>query len=226
MKPITSSQVSSSRRVSTLSSLERAGVPKGDRKSPSPYRQIGTVSEITDKTMKVDSPQFGSFIDKKTEQAVFNHAETPSKVLKVYAVNNDGFPNIEAVREFHKHFMKRNQIPFTVRNNFEGYLKGNKGIFPVYTQNKVTPIAGRSDTWYEQHILPKLKEQLKSKGYLETTKDTYSNGKFKISDLTEENMALDSEGNFLFFDPQVQRFGGVLGKRHNITLKTLNDFHE
>jgi len=38
---------------------------------------------------------------------------------------------------------------------------------------------------------------------LETTKDTYSNGKFKISDLTEENMTLDSEGKFLFFDPQV-----------------------
>lgn len=209
-----------------LSPLEKAGVPKGERNSPSPYRQIGTVSEITDQTMKVDGPQFGNFIDKKSEQAVFNYAEDPTKVLKVYAINNDGFPNIESVREFHKHFMKRNQIPFTVKNKFYGYLKGNNGIFPVYMQNKVTPIVGRDDAWYEQHILPRLKEQLKSKGYLETTKDTYSNGKFKISDLTEENMALDSEGNFLFFDPQVQRFGGVLGRRHNTNLKTLKDFHE
>ena len=31
-----------------LSPLEKAGVPKGERNSPSPYRQIGTVSEITD----------------------------------------------------------------------------------------------------------------------------------------------------------------------------------
>ena len=81
----------------TLSDAEKVGIPKGERNSPSPYVRKGTVDEITDDFMSVTSPDVGQLIAKKSEHAVFNHATDPTKVVKVYAVNENGFPNIEAV---------------------------------------------------------------------------------------------------------------------------------
>lgn len=207
--------------IRKLSDAEKLGIPKGERKSPSPYQVKGTADEVTDKTMKVSSPEFGSFIDKRSEQAVFNHATDPTKVIKVYAVNENGFPNIEAIREFHKHFMKRNQIPFTVKNKFSGYLKGENGIFPYYIQDKVKPLSPMNNTQYEKKLLPRLTKQLETKGYKPIGSDAYSNGKFTITDLTEENMALDNNGNFIFFDPRVYFWGGTLHKRNFRTLNAL-----
>ena len=174
--------------------------------------------------MNVTGDVFGSFITKKSEQAVFNHATDPSKVVKVYAVNNEGFPNVEAIKKFQPTFMKRNQIPFTVKNKIIGYVKGDKGIFPVNVQNRVTPMRNMSNEQYEREILPKLVEQLKAKGYTQTSPDVFSNGKFKITDLLPENMGYDSDGNLIFFDPKAYRFGGLLGKRHRYHARTLNTF--
>lgn len=201
-------------RTSKLTNAERRGIPKGDRKSPSPYREIGIVNEVSEKSMDITGDIFGSPITKKSEQAVFNHATDPSKVVKVYAVNNEGFPNIEAIKKFQSSFMKRNQIPFTVKNKFVGYVREDKGIFPVYVQNKITPMRDMSNELYEQKVLPKLIEQLKAKGYTQTSPDVFSNGKFKVTDLLPENMGYDSEGNLIFFDPKVYRLGGLLGRRH------------
>lgn len=178
-----------------LTNTERMGIPKGERNSPSPYNEIGKVNEISEESMNVTGDVFGSFITKKSEQAVFNHATDPSKVVKVYAVNNEGFPNVEAIKKFQPTFMKRNQIPFTVKNKFIGYVKGDKGIFPVNVQNRVTPMRNMSNEQYEREILPKLVEQLKAKGYTQTSPDVFSNGKFKITDLLPENMGYDSGGH-------------------------------
>lgn len=71
-----------------------------------------------------------------------------------------------------------------------------------------------SNELYEQKVLPKLIEQLKAKGYTQTSPDVFSNGKFKVTDLLPENMGYDSEGNLIFFDPKVYRLGGLLGRRH------------
>ena len=73
--------------------------------------------------MKATVDIFGPFMDKQSEHAVFNHATDPSKIVKVYAVNDKGFADIAAIKEFQAHYMKRNQIPFGVKNRFSGYLK-------------------------------------------------------------------------------------------------------
>lgn len=100
--------------TSKLAKAGRMGIPTGERNSPSPYKQ--------------------------SEHAVFNHAPDSSKIVKAYAVNDKGFAYIAAIKEFQAHYMKRNQIPFGVKNRFSGYLKGKgkDGIFPVYTQDKDT----------------------------------------------------------------------------------------
>lgn len=202
--------------TSKLAKAERMGIPKGERSSPSPYKQIGTVDEVSEHYMKATGDIFGPFMDKQSEHAVFNHATDPSKIVKVYAVNDKGFADIAAIKEFQAHYMKRNQIPFGVKNRFSGYLKGKDGIFPVYTQDKVTPLKAMNNTQYEKEIFPKLVEQLKAKGYTQTSPDVFSNGKFKITDLYPDNMGYDSQGNLIFFDAKTYRFGGLLGRRHRL----------
>lgn len=202
--------------TSKLAKAERMGIPKGERNSPSPYKQIGTVDEVSEHYMKATGDIFGPFMDKQSEHAVFNHATDPSKIVKVYAVNGKGFADIAAIKEFQAHYMKRNQIPFGVKNRFSGYLKGKDGIFPVYTQDKVTPLKAMNNTQYEKEIFPKLVEQLKAKGYTQTSPDVFSNGKFKITDLYPDNMGYDSQGNLIFFDAKTYRFGGLLGRRHRL----------
>ena len=202
--------------TSKLAKAERMGIPKGERNSPSPYKQIGTVDEVSEHYMKATGDIFGPFMDKQSEHAVFNHATDPSKIVKVYAVNDKGFADIAAIKEFQAHYMKRNQIPFGVKNRFSGYLKGKDGIFPVYTQDKVTPLKAMNNTQYEKEIFPKLVEQLKAKGYTQTSPDVFSNGRFKITDLYPDNMGYDSQGNLIFFDAKAYRFGGLLGRRHRL----------
>lgn len=202
--------------TSKLAKAERMGIPKGERNSPSPYKQIGTVDEVSEHYMKATGDIFGPFMDKQSEHAVFNHATDPSKIVKIYAVNGKGFADIAAIKEFQAHYMKRNQIPFGVKNRFSGYLKGKDGIFPVYTQDKVTPLKAMNNTQYEKEIFPKLVEQLKAKGYTQTSPDVFSNGKFKITDLYPDNMGYDSQGNLIFFDAKTYRFGGLLGRRHRL----------
>lgn len=106
--------------TSKLAKAERMGIPKGERNSPSPYKQIGTVDEVSEHYMKATGDIFGPFMDKQSEHAVFNHATDPSKIVKVYAVNDKGFADIAAIKEFQAHYMKRNQIPFGVKNRFSG----------------------------------------------------------------------------------------------------------
>lgn len=160
--------------------------------------------------MSVTSPDVGQLIAKKSEHAVFNHATDPTKVVKVYSIPEDGFSNISDIREFHKHYMKRNQIPYTVKTRFNGYLERNGRKYPIYVQDKVTPVPIKGNNYYEQYILPQIQQQLEKKGYKAVGSDTYSNGKFSITDLFEENIARTQNGDFVFFDPKVFGLGGVL----------------
>ena len=195
-----------------LTDAEKAGIPKGERNSPSPYVRKGTVDEITNDFMSVTSPDVGQFIAKKSEHAVFNHPTDPTKVVKVYSIPEEGFSSIGDIRDFHKYYMKRNQIPYSVKTKFNGYLERNGKKYPIYIQDKVTPVPIKGDNYYEQYILPQIQEQLEKKGYKAIGSDTYSNGKFSITDLFEENIARTQNGDFVFFDPKVFGLGGVLVK--------------
>lgn len=189
--------------------------PLSDAKPLSnPYPIIGTADEVAEEYMNVSGTIFGSPIAKRSEQAVFNHATDPTKVVKIYAHNNKGFRNMNELKAFMPTFAKRNKIPFAVKNEPIGYVRGKDGIFPVYVQDKVTPLKAMDNATYERKILPELVKQLKAKGYTQTSPDVFSNGKFKITDLFPDNMGYDGNGNLVFFDAKVYRLGGLLGTRH------------
>ena len=118
--------------IRKLSDAEKLGIPKGERKSPSPYQQIGTTVEPKSRKehITVDSPMFGDYIDSGGQQSVFNAANNSDKILKVYTDRK--FTSIPEIREFHKQWMKRNRLPIQERIKFQGYLQGNGRIYPVY----------------------------------------------------------------------------------------------
>ncbi len=79
--------------------------------------------------------------------------------------------------------------------------KKNRGKFTEYCNGKVTqkcidkakksknPTLRKGNNYYEQYILPQIQQQFEKKGYKAVGSDTYSNGKFSITDLFEENIA-------------------------------------
>jgi len=66
-----------------LTPQEKAGIPRGERNSPSPYQQIGTLT-VSNKKFTVDSPIFGDYLNHGSQQQVFANRAEPNKVLKIY----------------------------------------------------------------------------------------------------------------------------------------------
>ena len=190
-----------------ITEAERAGIPKGERKSPSPYKQIGTVTESKSKkeTLTVDSPIFGSFIDNGSQQTVFQNTLDPSKVLKVYTERK--FTSAPEIKEFHKQWMKRNRLPLQERINFEGYLQGDNRIYPVYSQNKVNVLGNILPKEWTTIHLPKLNAEMHKLGYKGT--GTYTNGKLTVGDISPFNVGYIN-GNLRLIDADIYRKGGKL----------------
>ena len=190
-----------------ITEAERAGIPKGERKSPSPYKQIGTVTESKSKkeTLTVDSPIFGSFIDNGSQQTVFQNTLDPSKVLKVYTERK--FTSAPEIKEFHKQWMKRNRLPLQERINFEGYLQGDNRIYPVYSQNKVNVLGNILPKEWTTIHLPKLNAEMHKLGYKGT--GTYTNGKLTVGEISPFNVGYIN-GNLRLIDADIYRKGGKL----------------
>ena len=191
----------------TLTDAEKAGIPKGERKSPSPYKQIGTATEPKSRmeNFSVQSDLFGDFIDNGSQQTVFQNATDPSKVLKVYTERK--FTSVPEIKEFHKQWMKRNRLPLQERINFEGYLQGDNRIFPVYSQNKIDILGNiLPKEWTTLH-LPKLNKEMHKLGYKGS--GTYTNGKLTVGDISPFNVGYIN-GNLRLIDADVYRKGGKL----------------
>ena len=102
-----------------------------DNYTGTPHRQIGTIENG-----EIHSPLIGNFIDNGTEQMVYSSTTNPQNYMKVYADKafQNGFPSVDAIKNFHQHFMKRNQVPIYQRQYYQGYLKDKSGtLFPVYS---------------------------------------------------------------------------------------------
>lgn len=192
--------------IRKLSDAEKLGIPKGERKSPSPYQQIGTAVEPKSRKehITVDSPMFGDYIDSGGQQSVFNSANNSDKVLKVYTDRK--FTSIPEIREFHKQWMKRNRLPIQERIKFQGYLQGNGRIYPVYEQNKVNPLGDMPMTTWEKDYIPQINEQMLKIGY--KGNGTYTNGWLNVGDVNPWNIGYNKNGELRFFDADVFKLGG------------------
>lgn len=79
--------------------------------------------------------------------------------------------------------------------NFKGYLQGEKGMYPVFTQTKVGPIKKMS-------VLDELARMFtEAKGWTRINDSSYKNSKITVGDITTENVGM-LNGKPVIFDPE------------------------
>lgn len=195
-------------RQSKLTEAERLGIPKGARNNSYHHKQLGIITQNKSRLeipINVDNPRFGDYIAHGGEQVVFNDATNPNQVLKVI-YNNGRLQTVDDIKEFHKTFFKRNQIPNAAKIEYLGYFQGDNRLLPIYSQQKLNIPNNSIADWNDIH-LPKINEILHNSGYKGT--ETYY-GKFNIGDVSPYNIGYDKFGNLRFIDVDVYKNGGEL----------------
>lgn len=71
---------------------------------------------------------------------VFKHKTDPTKVVKVYKPTEGGYKTLDELREGLRMYRARDEVPGAVPTELQGYLQGENGMYPVFTQTKVGPI--------------------------------------------------------------------------------------
>ena len=129
----------------------------------------------------------------------------PNKVLKVY--NDTYIRDIIGLKDFNRTFpARRNTIPFQEPVKLVGYInhtipKHGTLKYPVYSQNKVTPLGKMSQHIFETSFLPIIKRSLSAKGYNgDNITSKFTNGKRTLVDIKPENMGFSKNGELRFID--------------------------
>ena len=151
---------------------------------------IGNISTQANKFRKLRTftdSDFGKLLGRGEEASVFENPKDLNTVLKVY---NDPHNLEEAINKSNI----RNSVPYQEKLNFIGF-KDNS--YPVYSQNKVTPI---SEAEFTPEIELKIKNMLKRKGFKYDPDEGYSNGTLNLLDISSDNVGYNKKGQLRFFD--------------------------
>lgn len=172
------------------------------------YPYTNNMGEYDFKSNSVNTNNFGELLGEGSEQVVFTNLQEPEKVLKIY--NDVGHKSLNDLRKFVKHYQTRNNVPFQLPTTFEGYVT-NKGLkYPVFSQKRVTnTIPLGLDNW-NNNIIPRLNEQMKSVGF--EGNGYYTRGSREIGDIQPNNLIELPNGQFRFIDAYPEGFkkGGKL----------------
>lgn len=84
--------------------------------------------------------------------------------------------------------------PGAVPTELQGYLQGENGMYPVFTQTKVGPIKKMS-------VLDELARMFEAKGWTRINDSSYKNSKITVGDITTENVGM-LNGKPVIFDPE------------------------
>lgn len=159
-----------------------------------PYPKIGTATMINGK-LEPTGDIFGAALDKQgTKQVVFHHKTDPTKVVKVSKVPEEGYKTVDELRRAIKMSRARDEVPSAVPTELQGYLQGEKGMYPVFTQTKVEPIERES-------VLDELAKIFESKGWTRINDSSYKNSRITVGDITTENVGM-LNGKPVIFDPE------------------------
>ena len=100
---------------------------------------------------------------------------------------------------------------------YQGYLQGEHGLYPVYTQEKVSVLPNMSYAYFNRYYMPQLSEIMSRHGFKgDGVNSSISNGKFTLSDMSPQNMGYDHKGNLRFIDVDVFKAGGRIRVFNNI----------
>lgn len=159
-----------------------------------PYPKIGTATIVNGK-FEPTGDIFGEILPTQgTKQAVFHHKTDPTKVVKVSKVPEEGYRTVDELRKAIKMSRARDEVPSAVPTELQGYLQGEKGMYPVFTQTKVGPIE-------KENMLDELAKIFESKGWTRINDSSYKNSKITVGDITTENVGM-LNGKPVIFDPE------------------------
>ena len=159
-----------------------------------PYPKIGTATMV-DGIFEPTGDIFGEILPTQgTKHVVFKHKTDPTKVVKVYKPTEGGYKTLDELREGLRMYRARDEVPGAVPAELQGYLQGEKGMYPVFTQTKVGPIKKMS-------VLDELARMFEAKGWTRINDSSYKNYKITVGDITTENVGM-LNGKPVIFDPE------------------------
>lgn len=159
-----------------------------------PYPKIGTATMV-DGIFEPTGDIFGEILPTQgTKHVVFKHKTNPTKVVKVYKPTEEGYKTLDELREGLRMYRARDEVPGAVPAELQGYLQGEKGMYPVFTQTRVGPIEKMS-------VLDELARMFEAKGWTRINDSSYKNSKITVGDITTENVGM-LNGKPVIFDPE------------------------
>lgn len=159
-----------------------------------PYPKIGTATMV-DGIFEPTGDIFGEILPTQgTKHVVFKHKTDPTKVVKVYKPTEGGYKTLDELREGLRMYRARDEVPGAVPTELQGYLQGENGMYPVFTQTKVGPIKKMS-------VLDELARMFEAKGWTRINDSSYKNSKIIVGDITTENVGM-LNGKPVIFDPE------------------------
>ena len=206
-------------RPSTLTEVERLGIPKGERVKNIHYPLFGEYDTdyfLTGKSI------FGENIGEGSESVVYNHAFDDNKVLKVnYGLGFNKYTNKGNLRSALNYQNIRNIDNAQEPINLEGFIKVQNQYRPVFSQKKITPL---NEDFIEQlEINPSKWDQIIDqyiKPYYENLgfkyvgdgrfQKTINNVTYEIDDVSPYNIAITETGQIIPFDVEIKKIEGAI----------------
>ena len=159
-----------------------------------PYPKIGTATMV-DGIFEPTGDIFGEILPTQgTKHVVFKHKTDPTKVVKVYKPTEGGYKTLDELREGLRMYRARDEVPGAVPTELQGYLQGENGMYPVFTQTRVGSIEKMS-------VLDELARMFEAKGWTRINDSSYKNSKITVGDITTENVGM-LNGKPVIFDPE------------------------
>lgn len=153
----------------------------------------------TESNLGVQGERFGEYIGSGGEQTVFQDKASPNNVLKVY--NDTNTKDMNGLTSLVNSYLDRNSIPLQEQASFEGYIKQNDNIYPVFSQGKLHSLGKMSNTEFSKKILPSIHDLLKQYGYSgDGITSEFTNGINTLIDIKPDNVGTTPSGELKFFD--------------------------
>lgn len=156
-----------------------------------------TVDEATRELSKGKYNTWGDMMTSAGMNPIFAELTNPGSYIGLHGFNKFG-PGLKPVEDLaiggNKWARARDEVPGAVPAELQGYLQGEKGMYPVFTQTRVGSIEKMS-------VLDELARMFEAKGWTRINDSSYKNSKITVGDITTENVGM-LNGKPVIFDPE------------------------
>lgn len=159
-----------------------------------------TVDEATRELSKGKYNTWGDMMTNAGMNPVLAEFTNPGSYIGLHGFNKFG-PKLKPVEDLaasgNKWARARDEVPGAVPTELQGYIQGEKGMYPVFTQDEVIRVYGDD----AESVLRELSELFESKGWTRINEESFKNSRITVGDITDENVGR-LNGKPVIFDPE------------------------